>query len=92
MIRSFRHRGLQRLFETDSRRGIPPDMASRLKRQLDVLNAAREPRDMNLPGYNLHELQGARRGVWAATVRANWRLTFKFNDGDAWEVDFEDYH
>lgn len=75
-----------------SRRGIPPDMAPRLLRQLDMLNAAREPRDMNLPGYNLHELQGARKGVWAVTVRANWRMTFKFNDSDAWEVDFEDYH
>jgi toxin HigB-1 len=92
MIRSFKHKGLQRLFEAGSRRGIPPDMAPRLTRQLDLLNAARDVRDMGLPGFGLHELQGERAGTWAVTVRANWRLTFEFRDGDAWDVNFEDYH
>jgi proteic killer suppression protein len=92
MIRSFKHKGLQRLFESGSRRGVPPDMAKRLTLQLDTLNSAREVADMNLPGYNLHELQGKRKGTWTVTVRANWRLTFIFSEGDAADVDFEDYH
>ncbi len=92
MIRSFKHKGLQRLFETGSRRGVPPDMAKRLTLQLDVLNSAGAITDMNLPSYHLHELQGSRKSTWAVTVRANWRLTFTFNEGDAAEVDFEDYH
>jgi proteic killer suppression protein len=92
MIRNFKHKGLQKLFEAGSRRGVPPDMAKRLSLQLDALNSAAEVTDMNLPGYHLHELQGARKGTWAITVRANWRLTFSFSEGDAAEVDFEDYH
>jgi proteic killer suppression protein len=92
MIRSFKHKGLQRLFESGSSRGIPPDMARRLTLQLDALNSAGMVTDMNLPGYHLHELRGSRKGTWAVTVRANWRLTFTFSDGDAADVDFEDYH
>jgi proteic killer suppression protein len=92
MIRSFKHKGLRMLFETGSRRGIPTDMARRLSLQLDALNSAGMVSDMNLPGYHLHELQGKRKGTWAVTVRANWRLTFIFNDCDAADVDFEDYH
>jgi proteic killer suppression protein len=92
MIKTFRHKGLKQLFEIGSRRGVPPEMAGRLTLQLDVLNAATAITDMNLPGYHLHELQGARKGTWALTVRANWRLTFTFCDGDAADVDFEDYH
>ncbi|MDQ3917796.1 MAG: type II toxin-antitoxin system RelE/ParE family toxin [Acidobacteriota bacterium] len=92
MIRNFRHKGLQKLFETGSKRGVPPELAGRLKRQMDVLNEARNPQDMGLPGYGLHELKGGREGTWAVTVRANWRLTFKFENGDALDVDFEDYH
>lgn len=67
-------------------------MADRLRRQLAVLNAAGDAQDMNLPGYGLHPLRGDRAGTWAVTVRANWRLTFKFANGDAFDVDFEDYH
>ena len=92
MIRNFKHKGLQKLFETGSRRGIPPNMASRLMLQLDALNAAGEVQDLNLPGYHLHELQGNRKGTWAITVRANWRITFTFANRDASDVDFEDYH
>jgi proteic killer suppression protein len=92
MIRSFKHKGLQTLFETGSRRGVPPDMANRLILQLDALNSADAITDLNLPGYHLHELRSNRRGTWAVTVRANWRLTFSFADGDAGDVDFEDYH
>jgi proteic killer suppression protein len=92
MIRNFRHKGLQKLFVSGSRKGIPPDMAVRLTLQLDALHAAANVQDLNLPGYHLHELQGAREGTWAITVRANWRITFRFMDGDALDVDFEDYH
>jgi proteic killer suppression protein len=92
MIRSFKHKGLQMLFETGSRRGVPPDMSNRLTLQLDTLNSVGAITDMNLPGYHLHELLGNRRGTWAVTVRANWRLTFSFADSDARDVDFEAYH
>jgi toxin HigB-1 len=92
MIKNFRHKGLQKLFESGSRKGVPPDMAARLTLQLDVLNGAVSPQDMGLPGYNLHELQGDRKGTWSVTVRANWRITFRFDQGDVWDVDFEDYH
>jgi proteic killer suppression protein len=67
-------------------------MARRLTLQLDALNSAGTVADMNLPGYHLHELRGSRKGMWAVTVRANWRLTFTFSAGDAADVNFEDYH
>jgi proteic killer suppression protein len=92
MIKTFRHKGLKQLFETGTRRSVPPAMARRLMLQLDALNAATTVADMNLPGYQLHELQGTRKGTWAITVRANWRITFTFSDSDAADVDFEDYH
>jgi proteic killer suppression protein len=92
MIRNFRHKGLKRLFEDGSKKGVPPDLARRLTLQLNVLNSIGELGDANLPGYNLHELQGDRRGTWAVTVRANWRITFKYENGDVLDVDFEDYH
>jgi toxin HigB-1 len=92
MIKTFRHKGLKLLFETGSHRGVPPDLAARLTIQLDVLDSANEVRDMNLPGYRLHELKGNRRGTWTVTVRANWRLTFSFANGEASDVDLEDYH
>lgn len=92
MIRTFRHKGLKRLFETGSARGVAPDLVRRLIRQLDLLNRAVIPQDMNLPGYRLHELKGARKGTWSVTVSGNWRLTFTFRDRDAYDVDLEDYH
>ena len=67
-------------------------MAARLQLQLDALNGAESVQDLNLPGYHLHELKGNRKGTWAITVRGNWRITFRFEDGDAWDIDFEDYH
>jgi proteic killer suppression protein len=92
MIKNFRHKGLQKLFESGSRKSVPPEMATRLTLQLDAINGAESVQDLSLPGYHLHELQGGRKGTWAITVRANWRITFRFEDGDAWDVDFEDYH
>jgi toxin HigB-1 len=92
MIRTFRHKGLKQVFETGSARGVAPDLVRRLIRQLDLLNRAVTPQDMNLPGYRLHELKGARKGTWSVTVSGNWRLTFTFRDRDAYDVDMEDYH
>lgn len=92
MIKSFRHKGLKRLFEEGERHGVAPELANRLRRQLDVLNRARTTADLNLPGYRLHRLKGDRAGTWSVTVTGNWRLTFKFDGQDAFEVDLEDYH
>lgn len=92
MIKSFRHKGLKRLFETGERGGVRPELAARLRRQLDVLNHARTPTDMNLPGYRLHQLKGNRTGTWSVTVNGNWRVTFRFDGEDAVAVDLEDYH
>ena len=92
MIKSFRHKGLRRLFESGERGGVRPELATRLRRQLDVLNHARTPTDMNLPGYRLHQLKGNRTGTWRVTVSGNWRVTFRFDGEDAFDVDLEDYH
>ena len=92
MIKSFRHKGLKRLFETGERRGVAPELADRLRRQLDVLNRAGSTRDLNLPGYRLHQLKGNHAGTWSVTVSGNWRVTFTFEGEDAFDVDLEDYH
>lgn len=92
MIKTFRHKGLKQLFETGRSRAISADLARRLTRQLDFLNRAISPTDMNLPGYRLHELKGERKGTWSVTVSGNWRLTFSFQDRNAFDVDLEDYH
>ena len=92
MIKTFRHKGLKRFFETGDQRGIPAQHATRIRRQLDYLNAARRVEDMDLPGWNLHPLKGARKGTWAISVSGNWRITFRFVEGDALDVDLEDYH
>jgi toxin HigB-1 len=92
MIRAFRHKGLKQLFEDGKSRGVSADLTRRLLRQLDFLNRATAPQDMNLPGYRLHELKADRRGTWSVTVSGNWRLTFTFRGGDAYDVDLEDYH
>ena len=92
MIKSFRHKGLKKLFETGERRGVAPELAVRLVRQLDVLNRARSTADMNLPGYRLHRLKGDRAGTWSVSVSGNWRVTFTFEGVDVFDVDLEDYH
>jgi len=92
VIKSFRHKGLRRLFETGDQRGVIVGLANRLRRQLDVLNRARTPTDLNLPGYRLHRLKGERADTWSITVSGNWRITFQFEGEDAIDVDLEDYH
>jgi proteic killer suppression protein len=92
MIRSFRHRGLERFFSHSDVRGIPPAFAGRLARLLDRLDAAAGPHDMHLPGYRFHPLKGERKGHYAVSVSGNWRLTFRFDGEHAVDVDLEDYH
>ena len=92
MIRTIRHRGLKRLYEKDDPRGVFPEHAEKLRDILARLDAALEITDMDLPGFRLHPLKGKSRGVWAVTVRANWRVTFRFVDHEAFDVDYVDYH
>ena len=90
-IKGFQHKGLSQFFATGTKRGIQARHAARLRLILGALNAATTPQDMNLPGLNLHELQGARKSNWAVTVSGNWRVTFGFAGKDAERVDYEDY-
>lgn len=92
MISSFRHKGLRDFFETNSKRGIPPELSARLRDRLDVIDAAGTLEDIALPHFDLHELKGDRDGIWAVKVNKNWRITFSFARGDARDVNFEDYH
>jgi proteic killer suppression protein len=92
VIRSFRHKGIERFFRTGSAAGIPAAHAARLGRQLTALNAAKGPADMNLAGWGLHPLRGRLADHWSVKVSGNWRLTFAFEDGDAVLADFQDYH
>lgn len=92
MIRSFRHRGLKRLYERGDRRRVRADHAARLELALADLDDARRPSDLDLPGYRLHLLRGDRRGFWSISVSGNWRIVFRFHDGDAYDVDLVDYH
>lgn len=92
MIVNFRHRGLKRLYERGDRRGIRPDFVEKVENILAALDAAQTVQDMDLPGFRLHPLSGNLRGFWAVTVRANWRVIFRFEHGRALDVDFTDYH
>lgn len=92
MIRTFRHRGLERFFRKGDHRGILPKSEARTERMLDRLDTAVRPEDMNLPGYQFHRLTGNRKGSYAVSVTGNWRITFRFDGEDAIDVDLEDYH
>ena len=92
MIKSFRHGGLKEFFETGSKRGIPPELAARIARRLDVLEAAQRLTDIDAHGFNLHRLKGKRQGAWALSVSGNWRITFGFANGEVEDIDLEDYH
>ena len=92
VIRSFRHKGLKRLFEDGDRKGIRADYIEKIENALAVLHRARAPEDMNLPGFRLHPLKGEMKGFHAVTVRANYRVIFRFEDGHAFDVDLVDYH
>jgi proteic killer suppression protein len=92
VIRSIRHKGLKRLYEDDHVRGVIREHTEKLKDILARLDAASSITDMHLPGFRLHPLKGDLKGFWAVTVRANWRVIFRFAQGDVLDVDYTDYH
>ena len=92
MIRSFKHRGLKRLYEREDRSGIRPDLVDDVEDILFRLDSAHSPQALNLPGYRLHPLKGDMKGFWSVTVRANWRIIFRFEGIDAFDVELIDYH
>jgi proteic killer suppression protein len=92
VIQGFRHKALKRLFENGERKGIRTDLIEKVENILAFLNRARAPDDMNLPGFRLHPLRGDLAGFWSVTVRANWRVIFRLEDGHAYDVDLVDYH
>jgi proteic killer suppression protein len=92
VIRSFRHKGLEKFFLTGSKAGITVTHAKRLRLILGRLDAAHEPQDMNLPGLRLHKLTGKLEGYWAVEVSGNWRVIFQFHEHAAWNVNYIDYH
>ncbi len=92
MIKSFAHKGLEEFFLDGVKRGIQTKHARRLADILDRLNASHSVRDMNFPGSGLHQLKGKLRDYWSVKVSGNWRIIFRFEDGDAFDVDYVDYH
>ena len=92
MIKTFKHKGLKLFFEKGDSSGIQAKHRIKLRLQLAALHTAKYIEDMKLPGYNLHPLKGKRKDCWSITVNGNWRMTFIFENGDAYIVNYEDYH
>jgi len=92
MIKSFKHKGLQKYYESGKVAGIQSAHKKRLRLQLIAIDTATNINDIDIPGFNLHTLKGNRKGIWAIKVNGNWRITFKFEDGDAYILDYEDCH
>jgi proteic killer suppression protein len=92
MIKPFKHKGQEKFYESGSTKGIQANHAKKLRMQLTALDTAKSVEDMDIPGYRLHQLTGDRRGIWSITVNANWRLTFEFEEGNVYILNYEDYH
>ena len=92
MIKSFSHKGLQKFYETGSVAGIQPGHKKKLRLQLVALDTSQTLEDMDIPGFRLHPLKGRKKDLWAIDVNGNWRITFRFEDGNAFLVNYEDYH
>lgn len=92
MVKSFKHKGLKLFFEKNDYSGIQAKHRNKLRLQLTALDTAESIEDMDLPGYRLHKLQGQRNDCWSIDVNGNWRITFEFENGDAYIVNYEDYH
>jgi toxin HigB-1 len=92
MIANFKHRGLKQLFENDNPRGLNPQHVRKITQILALMQAAEKIADLNLTTFRLHSLRGKLAGFWSITVRANWRIIFRFENGKAFDVDFVDYH
>ena len=92
MIKSFKHKGLKKYFETGNTSGIQAKHERKLRMQLVAIDTAQSIEDIDLPSFKLHPLKGNRDGIWSITVNGNWRVTFKFIDGNAFILNYEDYH
>ena len=92
MIKSFRHKGLRRFYETGNASGIQASHKKRLRLQLIALDTATCVNDLDISGFRLHPLKGEMKGLWSITVNGNWRITFEFKEGDVYVVNYEDYH
>ncbi|MBO1048117.1 MAG: Killer protein [Dolichospermum sp. DEX182a] len=92
MIQTFKNKSLESLFKENSNKGVPANLEKKIRIRLEVIDSALIVDDIRLPGYDLHELKGDRKGTWSIKVSGNWRITFKLEDGDAYDVNLEDYH
>jgi proteic killer suppression protein len=92
MIQTFKNKSLENLFKENFNKGVPANLENKIRIRLEVIDSALIVEDIRLPGYDLHELKGDRKGTWSIKVSGNWRITFKFEDGDAYDVNLEDYH
>ena len=92
MIKSFRHKGLKRLYESGIASGVKAGHVNRLRMQLAALDTAQRITDMDIPGFRLHPLKGRLKNRWSISVSENWRVTFEFREGNAYILDYEDYH
>ncbi len=92
MIKSFKHKGLKKYYDSGKISGIQADHKKKLKFQLIAIDTATNINDIDLPGFDLHPLKGSRKEIWSIKVNGNWCVTFKFEDGDAYILDYEDYH
>ena len=92
MIKSFKHKGIEKFYRTGSTKGIQAKHSKKLRMQLVALDTAFCIEDLEIPGYRLHPLKGSLKGLWSITVNANWRITFEFSDGNVYIVNYEDYH
>ena len=92
MIKSFKHKGLEKFYASGNTKGVQAKHAKKLRMQLAALDTAYHIEDLDIPGYRLHRLKGSLKGLWSITVNANWRITFEFSDGNVYIVNYEDYH
>lgn len=92
MITHFKHKGLEFFFVKNNKKALDAKDLRKITRILDRLDTATTAEDMNIPGWDLHELKGNRKGTWSVAVRKNWKITFSFVDGEASNVNLEDYH
>lgn len=92
MIKTFRNKVLEKLFQDNINKGVPPNLEKRIRIRLEVIDSAASLEDIRLPGYDLHELKGDRKSTWSIKVLGNWRITFEFENGNALNVNLEDYH
>ena len=92
MIRTFRHRGLKQLYERDDSTRVGANLANRVAIALADLDEAGKPSDLSMPGYRLHPLKGRQAGLWSISISGDWRITFRFEGGNVYDVDLVDYH